>query len=145
MNTHALAVCLNEKAKGRKCMSDSKTHVRCGTKGGSIFRIVFHSTPAKKGCALTSAVELRPKRVSGAVSMLRVGQKDQSTRASITCCAQICKRKLAYLRIISSASADNLGPSSAKVRLFRQSMIFLYVSWAFSEQNGGLEGRVYIE
>lgn len=35
-----------------------------------MFRIVFHSTPAKKGCAFTSAVEFRPRRVSGAVSML---------------------------------------------------------------------------
>lgn len=36
-----------------------------------MFRIVFQSTPAKKGWALTSSDELRPSRVSGAVSMLR--------------------------------------------------------------------------
>lgn len=35
-----------------------------------MFRIVFQSTPEKKGCALTSSLEFRPSRLSVPVSML---------------------------------------------------------------------------
>ena len=47
-------------------------HLRCGTKGGSMLRIVFQSTPEKKGWFLTSSDEFLPSRFSGSRIMLRV-------------------------------------------------------------------------